>query len=159
MFGNIAMKAGLAVLAYLCWRELHELFQTDNLQHALYGRYGLGALYWIVKPASVALALLVLRYVWTKDPRGIRYAAGFLALGLVLFGLEVILLKRDPAFALDAYLHSRASRGFPVDRDRAEKALRAMSSGLGLIAALIYGLPWLGLYLKKRELAKAGGGP
>jgi hypothetical protein len=159
MMTGLAIKTGLAVLAYLCYRELYELFNTENLQHALYARYGLGPLYWIIKPLTVALALLVLKYVWSRDPRGIRYAAIFLALGIALFGLEVLLLNRDPAFAFEAYLQSRASRGLPADRERTEQALRAMSSWMGLIAVLLFGLPLLGLWLKKREMAKVEAGP
>lgn len=155
---NVILKLSLIILAYLCYREFYELFQDYTLQRALYTEYGLVAVYWIQKTATVAVALLVLKYVWKRDPRGIKYSLVFLAIGLVSFGVEIALVNRNPEFALEAYIRSRAERGFPVDREKAVKSMEMMTSSLGLIAVVLYGLPMAGLYLKKRtDKGRPGG--
>jgi hypothetical protein len=149
---NISLKLSLGVLAYLCYRESYELFQKNTLQHALFTHYGLETLYWLIKITSVALGVLVLRFIWKKDPRGIKYSIVFLAIAIFAASIEWSLLNMNPEFALESYIKSREARGFPIGRERASKALELMSSHFSIIFSAIYGIPLFGLYLKKREI-------
>lgn len=149
---NAFLKLSLGILAYLCYRESYELFERNTLQHALFVHYGLEIFYWCSKIASVALGALVLRYLWKKDTRGIKYSILFLVVSILSLSVEWGLLNKDPEFALNAYIKSREARGFPVNPERAAKAMEMMRSHFNFLFLLIYGMPLLGLYLKKRAL-------